>query len=215
MKAIFLDYTGTMVREDDPYTTKLLKTVVMNCDVKDPNVVFSSVWKMIKEIEYSYYKDTFILKDEMVDMILNRCVTEFGLHYDLDELHSIWRDSWIHAPLFDDVKPFFERCSLPIYVVTNDDIQYVEQSMKEKELKPAGIISAEMVKACKPHREILDEGLKMLGLQPDEVVLIGDSETSDVACAREVGIKPILLDRFHKSNRRDIKVVHSLDELNF
>ena len=104
MKAIFLDYTGTMVREDDPYTTKLLKTVVMNCDVKDPNVVFSSVWKMIKEIEYSYYKDTFILKDEMVDMILNRCVTEFGLHYDLDELHSIWRDSWIHAPLFDDVK---------------------------------------------------------------------------------------------------------------
>lgn len=215
VKAIFIDYTGTMVREDDKYTMALLSAFVKNSDVHEPEVIYGKVWGLIKEIEYKHYKDTFIKKDEMVDMILQYSVENFGLKYDLDELHDTWRNSWIHAPLFDDVKSFFERTSLPIYVVTNDDIKYVEDSMEEKGLKPTGIISAEMVNACKPHREILDEGIRIAGIKPEEAVLIGDSETSDVACALEVGVTPILLDRKGKSSRQDIQVIKTLDELSF
>ncbi len=212
IKAIFLDYTGTMVREDDPYTMKLLKIFLGNSDLKVPDVALAKVWGLIKKIEYECYQDTFIMKDEMVDRILDYSVKNFGLKYDLEEVHTVWRNSWIHAPLFDDVKPFFERETRPVYVVTNDDLAYIEESMTEKGLKPAGIISAEMVKACKPHREILDEGLRIAGVAPDEAVLIGDSETSDVACAQMVGVTPVLLDRKGRSTRTDIMVIHSLDE---
>lgn len=213
VKAIFIDYTGTMVRENEPYTQELLKRFVTHSDIHDPMEIFTKVWGIIKKQEAELYGDNFIMKDEQVDIILNYSVENYGLKDNLDELHEIWRNSWIHAPLFDDVKPFFENSKLPIYVVTNDDLKYVEQSMEEKGLKPAGIISAEMCRACKPHKEILEEGLRVAGVNPDEAILIGDSEASDVVCAQSVGVTPVLLDRKGKSKREDIQVIRSLADL--
>lgn len=213
MKAIFLDYTGTMVREDEPYTMQLLQRFVANSDLKDPKKAFATVWGMIKQIEWEHYGDSFVQKDEMVDMILQYSAQHYGLKDNLAQLHEIWRNSWIYAPLFDDVRPFFKRMTLPVYVVTNDDTVYVEMSMKDKGLSPAGIISAEMVRACKPHKEILEEGLRVAGIKPEEAVLIGDSESSDVVCAQAAGVTPILLDRKGRSTRTDIRVIHSLEEI--
>ena len=212
-KAVFLDYTGTMVREDDPYTMRLLKIFLSSSSLKDPKTALGTVWGLIKKIEWECYQDSFIKKDEMVDRILDICVKEYQLRADLDELHKIWRNSWIHAPLFEDVKPFVNRCALPVYVVTNDDLCYVEQSLEEKKLQVAGIISAEAVRACKPHKEILEEALRVSGAAPSEAVLIGDSEESDMKCALENGIVPILLDRKGTADRKDIRVIHSLEEL--
>ena len=162
IKAIFLDYTGTMVREDDPYTKQLLKIFITSSSLRDPKEALRVVWGMIKKSEWEDYQETFIKKDEMVERILDICEKEYQLCADRKTVHDIWRDSWIHAPLFDDVKPFVQRCSLPVYVVTNDDLCYVEQSLREKELSVAGIISAELVRACKPHREILEEAVRVL-----------------------------------------------------
>ena len=212
LKAIFLDYTGTMVREDDPYTYALLQHFLKNSDLKDPKEALAAVWGLIKKIEWEAYKDSFIKKDEMVDRILSYCQEYYHLTGDPEQLHEIWRNSWIHAPLFDDVKPFFERCRLPIYIVTNDDLCYVEASMKEKGLAPAGIISAESVKACKPHVEILKEALRVAGVKPGEALLIGDSESSDVNCARQAGITPVLLDRQNKHTRTDVTVIEGLPD---
>lgn len=215
IKAIFLDYTGTMVREDDPYTKQLLKIFITSSSLQDPKEALRVVWGMIKKSEWEDYQETFIKKDEMVERILDICEKEYQFCADRKTVHDIWRDSWIHAPLFDDVKPFVQRCSLPVYVVTNDDLCYVEQSLREKELSVAGIISAESVRACKPHKEILEEAVRVAAVDPSEAVMIGDSETSDVKCALESGIVPILLDRKGTSDRTDIQVVRSLEELSF
>ena len=72
----------------------------------------------------------------MADRILAVCVREYGLKGDLEYMHDLWRNSWIHAPLFDDVKPFFAVCPYPVYVVTNDDLCYIRASLQEKELVP-------------------------------------------------------------------------------
>jgi HAD superfamily hydrolase (TIGR01549 family) len=151
----------------------------------------------------------------MIDDILAYCSEHHGMHANPEEVHETWHNAWSYAPLFDDVRPFIERCSLPVYVVTNDDLQYIDRSFADKGLKVAGVISAEMVRANKPHTEILEEALRMAGVEPHEAVLIGDSETSDVPCAQQVGITPILLDRAGKAQRTDIQVVRSLDELEF
>ena len=36
IKAIFIDYTGTMVQEDEPYTRELLGYFIAHSDLKDP-----------------------------------------------------------------------------------------------------------------------------------------------------------------------------------
>ena len=109
MKAIFLDYTGTMVKDEEPYTMELLKYFITHSDLNEPQKALSVVWGLVKEIEDKYYGDSFIMKDEMVDMILDRCVSEYNLKGDLEHMHVLWRNSWIHAPLYEDVKPFLKE----------------------------------------------------------------------------------------------------------
>lgn len=215
IKAVFLDYTGTMVRQDDPYTKELIKIFMSESDFTEPQEALKVVWTLIRKIEFEHYLDTFIGKDEMVDLILDYCEEHHGFTGDREHVHEVWRNSWVYAPLFDDVRPFIESCPLPVCVVTNDDICYIEKSLEDKELKVAGVVSAEMVRANKPHPEILQEALRVSGVSPEEAVLIGDSEESDVPCAQEVGIKPILLDRKGTVTRDDIQVIRTLEGLAF
>lgn len=213
IKAIFIDYTGTMVKEDEPYTMELLKYFLTHSDLNEPDKALAAVWGKIKELEEKCVGDDFIGKDEMVERILAWCVKEHGLKGDLEYMHDIWRKTWVHAPLFEDVEPFFDRCGLPIYVITNDDLCYIEESFKLKDIHPAGVVAAEMVRACKPNAAIFDKALEMAGVSAGEVVHIGDSITSDVEAAKAVGITPIYLSRKKDVTLDGVRVIRSLDEL--
>lgn len=213
MKAVFLDYTGTMVREDDPYTRELLGYFLSHSDLKRPEDALAAVWGKLKEYEDQCTGERFIKKDEMADRILAWCVENCGLKGDLAYMHDTWRKIWIHAPLFEDVKPFFDRVGCPVYVVTNDDLCYIEESLKEKGLRPAGIAAAEMVRACKPHREIFDLALSMAGVPAEDVIHIGDSMTSDVKAAQAAGITPVYLSRTKDVKIEGVRVIRSLLEM--
>ncbi|MBO4337299.1 MAG: HAD family hydrolase [Lachnospiraceae bacterium] len=213
IKAVFIDYTGTMVQEDEPYTRQLLAYFIAHSDLKDPKQILGIVWGKVKEYESESFGDKFAKLDERTDRILDHCVKNCGLTGDLAYMHDIWSRIWVHAPLFDDVKPFFERCKLPIYVLSNDDLCYLEESMKLKDLHPAGIVSAEMARACKPHRAIFEKAMEIAGVLPDEVIHIGDSITSDVEPARQIGIKPVYLSRKEAVSLEGVEVIRTLDEL--
>ena len=96
--------------------------------------------------------------------------------------------------------------------MTNDGKKYLEMSMEDKGLNPAGIISAEDVRAFKPHKEIFEEALRVSGVSKEEAVVIGDSIVSDVNGAKGCGIKAILLDRKGDAVCEDATVVKSLEE---
>ena len=213
MKAYFIDYTGTMVQEDEPYTRELLGYFLSHSDLNTPGEALKVVWEQVKEIEALSYGDAFIKNDEKVDRILEYCAQHYGLDGDFGYIHEIWRKIWIYAPLFDDVKPFFERSEYPVYVLSNDDLDCLEESMKIKDLHPAGIVSAEMARACKPHRAIFEKALEMAGIDPADAVHIGDSMISDVEAAVSVGITPIYLSRKEKKQIEGVRVIRSLNEL--
>ncbi len=213
LKAIFIDYTGTMVKEDEPYTRKLLEYFVTHSDIKDSKQVLEIVWKKLKELESESFGENFIKNDDKVDRILEYCAENYGLDGDLEYMHDIWRKVWVYAPLFDDVKPFFERVNLPIYVLSNDDLYYLQESMALKGLNPAGIISAETVKACKPSKLIFEKAMELAGVKPHEVIHIGDSITSDIEPANALGITPVYISRNRDVKLQGIMVISSLEEL--
>lgn len=215
IKAVFLDYTGTMVMDDEPNTRELLKYFIAHSDLKDPREILRIVWGMIKKLESERKGDSFIRNDDRIDIILDYCVKNCGLTGDLPLMHEMWQKIWVYAPLFDDVKPFFESCPLPIYVLSNDDLVYLERSFAEKGLAPAGVISAEMCRACKPHREIFDKAMETAGVSPEEVIHIGDSVVSDVRAAEAVGITPVLIDRSGKETSDGFRIIRTLSELEF
>jgi FMN phosphatase YigB (HAD superfamily) len=82
--------------------------------------------------------------------------------------------------------------------------------MRLKDLHPAGIISAELARACKPHPAIFEKAMEVAGIAPEEVIHIGDSISSDVKGASALEICTLWLNRFGKEVPDGVKSISSL-----
>jgi putative hydrolase of the HAD superfamily len=120
---------------------------------------------------------------------------DYDVKIDLEAFRALAHKFWSSSPAFDDVKPFFEKCPLPIYIITNNGEEYVSAFLKNNGLHCAGIVCGDMVKAYKPRKELFGKALEISGCASHEVIHVGDSLQSDVQGAMSVGIKACLLDR--------------------
>lgn len=212
IKAVFLDYTGTIIEEGGPDGMEMLKRCWKNSDIESMEAMLAYWWKLIKAYEAVSYKESYITEDEIVDRALAECAEKIHLKENFAELHRLCQRFWMYAPAFPDTKEFFDKCSVPIFVISNNGLSYVEEGMRDKDLHPAGIICGDMVRAYKPHEEIFLKALEVSGLNAEEVIHIGDSVTSDVAGAVRAGITPVLLDRQGDKSCEGVTVIHSLTE---
>lgn len=212
IKAVFMDYTGTIIQEKGEDLEKIVFRIWKNSRLKTAEETVSHWWNLVKRMEEKSFGDAFLTEDEIVDCLLERLGREVGLNDDFSKLHGLFQQFWTYAPVFDDVKDFFEQCSLPIYIITNNGAGYVEECLKHNRLKAAGIISGEMVRAYKPHKEVFAYALEKSGCSAKEVVHIGDSVISDVNGASAAGITPILIDRKGKEQCLEYKVIRRLTE---
>ena len=212
LKAVFIDYTGTIMKAAGTDVEEMTMRLYKNSDIESPQAMLDYWWSHLKKYESESFGDDFLTEDEIVDKLLADCAEELHLQENLEEAHELCRRFWMYAPAFEDAKPFFEKCPLPIYVITNNGVRYVGEGMRDKGLEPAGIICGDMARAYKPHRELFEKALEISGCSADEVVHIGDSMASDVAGARAAGILPILLDRKGTQKADGVTAVRSLDE---
>lgn len=213
VKAVFIDYTGTTVQENGSEIQEVIARVCKNSSLHDPKEVLSLWWKLLKQYEESSSEEDYLTEDEIVEQILNTLERQIDLKENMEELHELIQGFWVHAPLFPDVREFFETCPVPVYIISNNGVQYVRQSMEEKNLSPDGIVCADMVRAYKPHRELFMKALEVSGYQACEVIHIGDSYESDVQGARAAGIHPVLIDRKGSQKYEDVTVVRNLSEV--
>ena len=67
----------------------------------------------------------------------------------------------------------------------------------------------------KPHPSIFESALREMAVLPEAAVMVGDSLAHDVAGARQVGMRPVLLVRngVHDVGDPGLDVIRSLDEL--
>lgn len=214
LKAVFIDYTGTTVTEGEEKQKQCIKRICDNSRLHNHKEMIKIWWDIVKKWEESSYQESYLTEDEILDKTLDAFVEEYELCENLEELKELVRICWSEAPIFPDAKLFYEKCPLPIYVITNNGIQYVSKAMDYHDLHPAGIVSADMVKAYKPRRELFEKALEMTGCRAEEVIHIGDSYTSDVQGARNAGIKPILVQRTgNERYEEDLVVVKELTEI--
>lgn len=213
IKAVFVDYTGTLVQEKGREIETVVAKICKSSSLKDPQEVLKLWWKKLKQYEENSYKDSYRTEDEIVDILLSEFEKEIQMKANKEELHSLIQKFWVNAPLFPDVPLFFEKCQYPIYVISNNGIQYVQTGLAEKNIFPTGIVCADMVSAYKPHRELFEKALEICGLNADEVIHIGDSFDSDVIGARAAGIRPILLQRGQKQSYPEVRSVSELPEV--
>lgn len=213
IKAVFMDYTGTIIQEGGKEIKETIMRISQNSTLHNPEALLKEWWEVIKKYEDESYGASYLTEDEIAKKALNHFVERFQLNENLEELHRLIQGFWVNAPIFPDVREFFDRCPIPVYVISNNGIQYVSQAMKINGLSPAGIVCADMVRAYKPHKELFEKALEVSGCHADEAIHVGDSYQSDVLGALAVGIRPILIKRKGDNEYPGVTVVTKLSEV--
>ena len=213
IKAVFIDYMGTTVDERSPEMAEIVRRICKHSGVPDPKQVQRFILDTRRRYEMGSYLDTYLTEDEIVDRLIRDMETQIGLTDEPDTLRGLIRSHWVNAPVFPDARAFFERCPVPIYIITNNGMPYMERALERNGLRPAGVISADTVRAYKPHREIFDEALRLSGCTTDDAVHIGDSYDTDVMGARVAGIRSVLLLRGRAQTHGDVDAADDLTQV--
>lgn len=193
INAVFIDYMGATVDEHSPEMAEIVRRICKNSGVHDPKQVQRFILDNRRRYESDSYLESYLTEDEIVDRLISDMEAQIGLTEDPAILRDLIRRHWVNAPVFPDARAFFEQCPVPIYIITNIGLPYMERALARNGLKAAGVISADTVRVYKPRRELFEEALRISGCAPDEAVHIGDSYDTDVVGARAAGIRPILL----------------------
>lgn len=212
VKAVFIDYMGTTVDEHSPEMAEIVRRICKNSNLHDPKQVQLFILDTRRRYEADSYLSGYHTEDELANQLISDMEEQIGLTDEPSALLGLVSSHWVNAPVFPDARAFFGRCPVPIYIITNNGMTYMERALEDNGLKPADVISADAVRAYKPHRKIFDEALRVSGCTPDETVHIGDSYDTDVVRARGAGIRPVLLLRGRTRQHDDVDAVDNLEQ---
>lgn len=130
---------------------------------------------------------------------LDATCRHFNAACDVSQLSEAIFAFWQTPPLFDDARDFLSACDLPIMVLSNIDRVDIEAAIAAHRLAFSDVITSEDVRSYKPRPELFQAGLDALGLAPTDVLHVGDSITSDVIGANELGIPVAWVNRNDKA----------------
>ena len=210
IKALFVDFYGTIVHEDGEVIKKITDIIQKTGFAEDKSEIDSFWWKDFQTMFQNSYGDTFETQRALEEKSLEHTLAKFRSTANAKELSNLMFDHWVKPPIFEDSKEFFEKSPVPIYIVSNIDTDDINQAIEYHNLKPAGVFTSEDARAYKPRKELFELALKKTGLAPKELIHIGDSISSDVKGASVLGINTLWLNRFGKEIPDGVKSISSL-----
>lgn len=121
------------------------------------------------------------------------CATDMVREWERHENFSLYEDA---LPVLDELR----RHELKIGLISNGQRDLDEFTVHHA-LDVDVSVGSKAHGRVKPHASIFQAAIYALGVQPDEVAMVGDSYEDDIEGARALGIRAILLDR--EGLRRD------------
>jgi putative hydrolase of the HAD superfamily len=169
-----------------------------------------------------------VVQDHVYDAALyvsytRRIIEEMGGTGDrLDECAAEIYAEWAacqHFFLYDDVAPVLRELAekqVRIGLISNSHrcLSSFQQHFELEGLIAAAVSSSDHG-YMKPHPSIFEAAMKLMGSEPGESVMVGDSLTHDIEGARSVGMRGVLV---HRSDdpppaAGDVPVIRNLTEL--
>lgn len=213
VKAIFIDFYGTVVHEDGAVIKEVTEEIISTGAKAEKSEIDGFWWKEFQTMFMNAYDDKFETQRELEFKSLKNTIEKFGSNADATKLSRLMFEHWMKPPIFEESKEFFEKAPVPIYIVSNIDRDDVIKAIAYHGLRPAGVFTSEDARSYKPRAEIFEMALKKVDLQPDEVVHIGDSLSSDIKGASALGIKTVWINRGGKVVPEGVVAVKNLLEI--
>lgn len=210
IKAVFLDFYGTVVHEDGEIIKIICERIFKTGKAPDLYQIGSYWWNEFQNLFLNSYGESFRTQRELELQSIINTLQHFESSENAEDICALMFERWERPPLFEDAKIFLKQCPVPIYIVSNIDNHDINKAIALYSLKTARIFTSEDARSYKPRKEIFEIALKETGLRPDDVVHIGDSFNSDVRGAGAVGINAIWLNRSGKAAPEEVVEVSDL-----
>ena len=136
IKAVFIDYMGTTVDEHSPEMAEIVRRICKNSSIHDPRQVQRFILDIRRRYEADSYLYTYLTQDEIVDQLISEMVAQIGLTDEPSALRGLIHSHWVNAPVFSDALAFYDQCPVPIYIITNIGLPYMEQALLHSEADP-------------------------------------------------------------------------------
>lgn len=213
IESIFLDFYGTVVFEDGEIVAKISQTLYETGNAESVGEIGSYWWNRFKTLFENAYGENFRTQRDMEIQSLKDTIEHFSSTEDAIKLSDEMFEYWIAPPIFEESKEFFEKCPVPIYIVSNIDRDDILKAIELHGLQPAGVFTSEDAKSYKPRKELFELALTSTGLKPEQVVHIGDSLSSDVKGAGALGINMMWVNRSGKAIPEGVVSIVSLMDI--
>jgi putative hydrolase of the HAD superfamily len=115
------------------------------------------------------------------------CATDMVREWERHENFSLYEDA---LPALDELR----RQGLKIGLVTNGQ-RDLEEFVAHHGLQVDAMVGSRLHGRTKPHPSIFAAALRIMDVRPEEAAMVGDSYEDDIAGARALGMRAILLDR--------------------
>ncbi len=202
LKGLLLDVYRTLVHEDDEIIPVICEKIRSHADreasVRDIGRVW---WESFAPLVHRSYGDVFLSQRGAALMSLSETLDRFGAELDPEALIAPQFAHWVAPTIFPDTKPFLhyvEKQHIPVCIVSNIDRVDLEQAISFHNLEFEHIVTSDDVRSYKPRPEMFAAAMRKLGLAPEAVLHVGDSQTSDIAGAKAMGIPVAWLNRSGK-----------------
>lgn len=196
IKALLVDFYGTLVRENDGLIRDLTRRV---CDtsplVVSPGDVAHFWWETMNSMFRECSGDRWRSLEDLEQAALLEVSARFESHLDIHEALDEIVDSWLRPDVFSDTRTFMSRLPLPICIVANGDSEPMDNAIAYSQLEVQAVVTSEDARSYKPDTEIFLHALKGMNISPGEALYIGDSIFYDMQPAQKAGMYTAWINR--------------------
>jgi len=195
-KALFWDFYGTLVHEDDREIAEITQQISACSPAKNPPAEIASSWWSEFRLLFENSCGTSYRTQRELETISIKKTLEYFRCADLGEnIDSLLFSHWVRPDIFEDTAGFLAANPLPVCIVSNIDRSDILQAIDFHGMTFQHVVTSEDARSYKPRPEIFRLALKKTGLLPGQVLHIGDSLSSDIDGARNYGIDTFWLNR--------------------
>jgi len=196
LKAVTFDAYGTLLRNED--LILVARRIVADHGLSVPVDDVHRCW-----IEL-YYEATqrppFRTLREIQGQVLRRVLRQFDVDADAARYVDLFFQVTTKVALYPETLTVLNalghvRCA----IVSNADHEHL--AAWNFTLPVEFILISESVRAYKPHRLVFQTALERLGVEPHEVLHVGDSDVDDVEGAKAAGLRAAWVNRNGRARR--------------
>jgi len=205
-KAIFVDFYGTLVEEDDKIVSSIVDNVVKESNIKNMNRndVGQFWWKEFVSLCNVHNGKNFKLQKEIEYISLKSTALKFESEINVENELERQFEYWKKPAIFSDSIFFLERIQFPVIIVSNIDRNEIIEAIDYIKIGVKNIITSEDTLYYKPNENMFKIAMERNNLSANEIIHIGDSISSDIVGANNVNIKSIWLNRNGKQNKTNV-----------